>query len=51
MPGIEPTLDRNGEALVIFLLSIRIPRLGMESQPLLAFLFQSRPQTSGNGIR
>src|SRR4029077_17012093 len=51
MASIEPALDRTGEALMIFLLSLSIPRLRMKSQPHLAFLFPSRPQTRGNGIR
>jgi hypothetical protein len=50
MSSIEPALNRTGEAFVIFLLSIRIPRLGMKSQPDLAFLFPLSPQMSRNGI-
>jgi len=50
MPGIEPTFDRSGETLVIFLFSLSIPRLRMKSQPDLAFLFPLSPQMNGDGV-
>src|SRR6266403_447383 len=48
--SIEPALDRSGEAPVILLLSLRIPRFAMKSQPCGAFLLPACPQTSRDGI-
>jgi len=48
--SIEPALDRSGEAPVILLLSLRIPRFAMKSPSCGAFLLPACPQTSRDGI-
>ncbi|OLC27097.1 MAG: hypothetical protein AUH91_03305 [Verrucomicrobia bacterium 13_1_40CM_4_54_4] len=40
--GVEPALNRTGEASVIFLLGLSVPRFRMKSQPDLTLIFPFR---------
>src|SRR5438128_11123338 len=40
--GVEPALNRHGEASVIFLLGLSVPRFRMKSQPDLTLIFPFR---------